>query len=214
MPVEERELLLAVGGIVGRIEIDGDAPGTPVEPTAMLLDHGVGQPVCHVAQFAWTDVVLEPREGRLRGQRGAGEGIAVEEQLVDRIVHHAARVVAIGVATGDAKDALAEQLEALVLNLAWLPEIDEAARQALGQLELSVESLEQDRSAVRAGIGHVERGDDGLAFRLESERDLRYTRCSHRASLVACREASRHRFYSTGQRLGGLSLSSFVNNPG
>jgi hypothetical protein len=32
--------------------------------------------------------------------------------------------------------------------------------------------------------------------------------------LVACLEASQHRFYSTSKRLGGSSLSSFVNFPG
>ena len=78
----------------------------------MMLDHGVGQDMRHVAQLPGTHVVLEAREGRLRRQRGAGKWVAVEEQVVDRIVDHAPRVVAVGVAAGDTKDALAEQLEA------------------------------------------------------------------------------------------------------
>src|SRR5437867_833052 len=130
---------------------------------------------------------------------GPARGSRSRRSLWMASLDHAPRVVAVGVAAGDTKDALAEQLEALVLDFAGLPKIDEAARQALGQLELGIEPFEQDRSAVRAGIGHVERGDNGLAFRLESERDLRYTRCSHRASSFACLEASRHRFYSTGE---------------
>jgi len=57
-------------------------------------------------------------------------------------------------------------------------------------------------------------GDDRLAFGLESEGDLRYTGCGHRASLSVCIETLRPRFYSTVPRLGGSSLSFFVNFPG
>jgi hypothetical protein len=77
-----------------------------------------------------------------------------------------------------------------------------------------VEDLQQDRPAVRTGIGLVEGGDDRLAFGLESERDLRYTGCSHRASSCVRLDTSRHRIYSTSARFGGPSLSSFANFPG
>jgi hypothetical protein len=60
----------------------------------------------------------------------------------------------------------------------------------------------------------VEGRDDRLAFGLESERDLRYTGCSHRASSCVRVDASRHRIYSTSARFGGSSLSSFAHNPG
>src|SRR5438094_3900606 len=85
---------------------------------------------------------------------------------------------------------------------------------AIGQPELGVDPPQQDQATVRAGVGDVERGDDRLAFRLESERDLRYTGCGHRASSFECLEASRHRFYSTCEWLGGSCLSSFANNSG
>jgi len=32
--------------------------------------------------------------------------------------------------------------------------------------------------------------------------------------MLVCLETLRHRFYSTGTRLDGSSLSSFANNPG
>ncbi len=35
-----------------------------------------------------------------------------------------------------------------------------------------------------------------------------------RTSSCACLEAPRHRFYSSGEWLGGTSLSSFANSPG
>ena len=43
VPIEEAELLLPVGGIVGRIQVDGDAAGAAPEPRVMVLDHQVGQ---------------------------------------------------------------------------------------------------------------------------------------------------------------------------
>src|SRR2546428_483491 len=86
--------------------------------------------------------------------------------------------------------------------------------QALGQAELGVDPHEQDRPTIGAGVRLVEGGHDGLAFRVELERDLGYTLCSHRASSRPCIETLRHRFYSTCERLGGSSLSSFVNYPG
>jgi hypothetical protein len=60
----------------------------------------------------------------------------------------------------------------------------------------------------------VEPGDDRLPQPLELEADLRYTGCSHRASLWRCLETSQHRFYSTVQRLGGCFVSLFTHNPG
>src|SRR2546429_9076448 len=86
--------------------------------------------------------------------------------------------------------------------------------QALGQPELGVDPPQQDQATVRAGVGDVERGDDRLAFRLESERDLRYTGCGHRASSFECLEASRHRFYSTCEWLRGSCLLFFADNLG
>ena len=123
-------------------------------------------------------------------------------------------VVAIGVAAGEPEHPLPEEFERLMLDLPRLAGVHEVRREALGEPELRIDPLEQDRPAVGARVGVVEAGDDGLLFRVESEGDLRYTVCSHRASSRACIETSRHRFYSTCERLRGSSLSSFVNYPG
>src|SRR6266545_2957435 len=106
------------------------------------------------------------------------------------------------------------QLERLMLDLARLPLVLETRGQPLGQPELGIDPLEQDGAAVGAGVLRVEDGDYRLPFRIEFERDLRYTVCSHRASSSWSAEASCHRFYRTPEGLGGSSLSSFVNYPG
>ena len=214
MAVEERQLLLAVGGVVGRVEVDGDLRGAPLARPPLLLDHSVGQRVGHIPQLGPAHRVLEARQRRLRGQGRPVERIAPDQELVDRIVGQASGVGAVGVATGQPEHPLLEQLLDLMADLAGLPPIEQAPRQPLGQAQVGVDALEQNRAAIRAGMRLIEPRDDRLAFGLESERDLRYTGCGHRASSVGCHEAPRHRFYSTFQRLGGRSVSSFANFAG
>ena len=43
MPIEERQLLRPVGGIVGGVQIEGDAAGPSVQTAAAPLDQAVGQ---------------------------------------------------------------------------------------------------------------------------------------------------------------------------
>ena len=91
MPVEEAELLLPMGGIVGRIQVDRDAAGPAPEPRPMVLDDQIGQPDARQIERLPPDGVLEPGERRLGGQVGAGERIALEQELVHRVVRPAAR---------------------------------------------------------------------------------------------------------------------------
>jgi hypothetical protein len=186
----------------------------PLPPPALLLDYGIGQHVRHVAQLRPAHRVLEPRQGRLRGQGRPGDRIALDQQLVDRVVGQARGVVAVGVATHQPEDALADQLEGLMPDLARLALVDQTAGQLLGQSQVGIDALQQNRATVRTGVRLVEAGHDRLRKSLAPEGDLGYTGCSHRASSFVCGRASRHRFYSTDERLGGSSLSSFVNFPG
>ena len=51
MPIKERELLRAMGRVIGRIEVDRDAPRAPVPPTLMSLDDPQGECVHHLIQL-------------------------------------------------------------------------------------------------------------------------------------------------------------------
>ena len=62
--VEERELLLAVGRVVGGVQVDRDAGRPALEPPPLGLDHRVGQHVRHVAQ-------RRPRPPRSRTATGS-----------------------------------------------------------------------------------------------------------------------------------------------
>src|SRR2546426_1057876 len=158
--------------------------------------------------------VLEPRQGRLRPQARAVERIAVEQQLVDRVVDQPRGVVAVGVATGQPEDALPQQIPERVRHLAGLATVADGSGLAPGQTEPIVDRLQQNGAAVGTGLRLVEPGDDRLRNPVDPEGAVRYTGCGHRASAFECREASRHRFYSTCAWLGGSSLSLLVNFPG
>jgi hypothetical protein len=151
----------------------------PLAPGPLLRDHEVGERMPQPSQHQRGDGILEARQRGLRGQRRAGERIAIQQQLVHRIVGQAGGIVAIGVATDEPEDALLHQLEELVLDLAGLPRIPQAAGDGGGHPEPPIDGLEQHPPAVRTGMLGVEPRYDKL---VELERELRYTGCSHRAS--------------------------------
>jgi hypothetical protein len=82
---------------------------------------------------------------------------------VDRIATQAGGVVGIGIAAGDGEDPLAEQLAKSMDHLAWLPAIDEAGTQSIGQSQAVIGSLEQHGTPIRAGQILIELGHERLA---------------------------------------------------
>ena len=66
--VEEGQLLGAVGRVIGRIQIDRDPLGLALQPSAMALDHGLGERDPHPVQIRSIERILEARERRLRCQ--------------------------------------------------------------------------------------------------------------------------------------------------
>ena len=69
MPIEKRQLLCAMRGIVGRIEIQGDQPSATAQPSANgVLISRVRQGFGHAKQFFTIHDLRNPRKGRLRSQ--------------------------------------------------------------------------------------------------------------------------------------------------
>jgi hypothetical protein len=211
MAVEEGELLLPVRGIVGGIEVDGDQPSASLEPGAMLADDQIGQRVAQPRQRQGTDGILEAREGGLGSQGGPGERIAVQQPLVDGVVGQPRGIVAVGVATDQPEDPLADEFQDLVLDFAGLAPVPETTGDSRGDPELLIEGLEQHRAPIGAAVLGIELRDHKL---VESERDLGYTVCSHRASSSLCAEASCQPSFRTLRGLDGSFVSSFAHNPG
>jgi hypothetical protein len=79
MSVEKRPLLRAVRGIVGRIQIDGDAIGAMSQPLSVTPDHTLRQELARTIEFLDPNPVLETRQCRLRSQVAAFDRIAIQE---------------------------------------------------------------------------------------------------------------------------------------
>ena len=166
VPVEEGQLLLPVGGIVGGIEVDRDPPHRPAPRRRWWLAMTVSARASPKAYnsprrtaFSNRDSVgCEPRAAPVRG-------IAIHQQLVDRIVGQPRSVVAVGVATGDAEHALAHQLQELMPHLARLPGIAQGVGQSRRQTERGVDRLEEDGAAIIATAWATsKRASTGLEF--------------------------------------------------
>src|SRR5208337_4323700 len=96
--VEEAELLLAVGGIVGGVEIEQDLAAL-ANLLAAQSDELLPQPVVQAHQITGGRRVLPAAEGGLRAQRVAQ--FLIGDDLQQRIVAQAAGVVGILVAGYD-----------------------------------------------------------------------------------------------------------------
>src|ERR1700692_1630017 len=83
--IEKSELLLAVCGVVSGIQIDGDATGPTMQTLAMSFNDAVRQRFRHAQQFLTIRSIFKARQGRLRSQILAVNGIPTNQQLVDRI---------------------------------------------------------------------------------------------------------------------------------
>ena len=106
VPIEERQLLLPMRGVVRGIEIDRDALGAAFEPVTVLRDDRRRQHPSHPIQGSWAHCILKPGERGLRGQGIPSHRVAPHRQLVQGIVGQSSRVVAVLIPTRQAEDAL------------------------------------------------------------------------------------------------------------
>ena len=95
--------------ILGDVEVDRHAPH-PACPALMARDHRVGQRLAHRIQRPRRDRILEARHGGLRGEPSAGDRVAIEEELLDRILRQSVGIIGIGIAARDPEDPLGEHV--------------------------------------------------------------------------------------------------------
>jgi len=169
VPAEERELLRTVGRVVGWTEIDRDPAGAPLQPLAMAVDQGGGQVAPHPPERRPAHAILEARRARLRRQRRRGDRVAVQEQLVDRIVREAISVVRVGMAPREPEDALREEVAQGVSHLPPSALVDQAARQVTKDPVPRLRRLQQNRAAVGARVGLIRRRNNRLVEQLRKQ---------------------------------------------
>jgi hypothetical protein len=182
-----------VGRVFGHIEIDRD-PARATLPSAMPRDHRIGQRLTERIERARTDRILEARHGGLRGEARPGDRVALEQQFLNRIVRQAIRVIGIGIAARDPEDPLRENIG---------PRVGDA-RHRRDEPERGVRRFQQNRAAVRAGMGLVEDGDERSIKEVGEENSLWYRGIVQRRRLRVAKVALSKPFVP----LGGVSFSA------
>jgi hypothetical protein len=214
VPVKERQLLGAMRWIVRDVEVDRDAAGPPAQPLALLIDHGRRQLAADAIQRAWADAILKPRDRRLRGEGLALHRMAVEQQLLDRIVGEPVRIVPIGIAGGDAEDALREHIPQRMRDARRITSVREAGRQSRREIQASVRRLQQDRAAIRTGVRLIDGRDEGLGKEVRKQNTLWYRVVGQIKRLRREESSCGNGFLSRGGVCVSTDFHFLTNNPG
>ena len=99
-----------MGCVIGGVEIDRDAARVPVPAPVMPFEDAGRQLAPHCVERVAPDLIFEARDRRLRGERFARHRVPAEQQLMNGVVGETVGIVAIGMATRDAEDPLAQQI--------------------------------------------------------------------------------------------------------
>jgi len=166
--VEKTELLLAVGGVVGGIEIEQNLPAL-AHLVAAETDELLDQSVVEVDQVAGARRVLPAAEGGLRAQRVAE--FLIGDDLQHRIVAQAVGIVRVFVAGHDLVDALSQQFERVVTDAVIFPRIAEQRGQIAGQMMALVEGAQGQQAGVAGDLAPGKIGANGL-MTVEGEAEL------------------------------------------
>src|SRR5271157_4736568 len=138
----------------------------------MAFHHAVGQHLSQTVEFSRPDGVFKARQGWLRSQLTACDGIAVEQHLVNRVGRQAGRVVGVRIAAGNREHALRQQLAQGVIDLAGLPPVSQTSGQRLDQSVAAVSRLQQDGSAIGTAIQLIELQHNWLSENLWEQQTL------------------------------------------
>ncbi len=172
MAVEEAQLLLAVGRIRSRIDVQNDfLSARPLRPTA---HEPLQTQALQSADRFPGDRIFQPRQGRLRSQR---QFTPAHHRAQSRIVAQKSGIVGVFVARGDLIDALAQQIEGGMFDIAPVALISHQSFEASAQLEPLVEFPQQHQARL---AGNLAPGEIQRQLGLESKAKLDMTLCSHR----------------------------------
>ena len=180
----------------------------------MPLDDPRGQLPPHAEERAVADPVLEPRQRRLRSQRLARPRVPAEQQLVDRVVGEAVRIVAVRMPAGDAEDPLADQVRQRVPDLLRRAGIGQTPGQRLEQAVHALGRLEQDRPAVGTRLFLVEPGVQRLVEQIREQNSLWYRVGRHAGASVMVKMPVVTAILPRGGPCVSPGAAPSVNNPG
>ena len=160
MGVEQGQLLAAVNGVIGVVDVEHDARRHAVEAGAEQIDHRQS----HARQRAPRRRVLEPRQSRLRHQIATGLGQAPTGQLERRVEAQHVEVVAILISAGDGEQARCDHIGVGMGRARRIAPIGHAAGKQVGKTEPLLDPAQQQHAAVGRQPAAVEPGAQLLVF--------------------------------------------------
>jgi hypothetical protein len=128
MRVEQRQLLLAMHGIIGVVDVEHDVARRPRETAAVEIDLAETDP----RECAPVGDVLQPRQRRLAHQVGAGFGRTADGDLQCGIGAQHVDVVAVLVAGGDHEHPGHRHLDVAVPGAEWIALVAQGSGDRLG----------------------------------------------------------------------------------
>nr|WP_246130444.1 hypothetical protein [Nitrospirillum amazonense] len=157
--VEQAKLLLAVGPVLGVVDVQDDAPGNGGEADAEQFHHGRH----HALQRHRARQVLQARHRRLRAQVASGFRRAAAGHLERRVSAQPVAVFGIRITRGDRQGAEPDHLSQPMNHPLRRARILDAARQPVGDLQSTFHLRQKQDASVRRQPPTVEATDDGLA---------------------------------------------------
>jgi hypothetical protein len=119
-------------------------------------------------------VSVKAGHGGLRREPSAGDRVPIEQELLDRIVGQSVGVIGIGIAARDPEDPLREHVGPRVSHPRRRARIGQRLRQGRRQAERAIRGFEQNRAAVRTGVGLIKGGDQRAIKEVRKENSLWY----------------------------------------
>ena len=159
MRIEERELLLAVRGIIGVVDIEHDA----VRHTIPAFAEQVDEPQSDAFERAPVGQVLEPGQRRLAHQIEAALGGAAARDLERRIGAQRIEVVAVLIAGRDRHHARRRHVGVGVDDARRIAVVGQRRGDDVGEAQPQRDLAQDDDAAVRGHQASIEGGCERLA---------------------------------------------------
>jgi hypothetical protein len=169
MRVEHGKLLLAVGPVLGVVDVEHDAPGHLFEAVAEQLDHRRH----HALERDRTGQVLKPRHGRLGTQIGPRLRQPADRHLEGWIGFQPITVIAVGIARRDQQGAVADHFGERMPHPFRRARVFDTRRRPVGNPHPLLDRREQQYPSLRGHLAAVESRVHRLARFVHGGRELR-----------------------------------------
>ena len=157
--IEEAKLLLAMGRIVDRVDIQQDL-ALPAHQLTTDTDENLQQGVVQPYPIAGRRRILPAAEGGLGAEPVAQ--LLIGDDLQQRVVAQAVGVVDIFVAGHDLIDALPQQKQRVVPDAILLTRITEPLSQVASQVMALIEGAQRQQTGVAGDLSPGKIGANGL----------------------------------------------------